>query len=198
MRYSLSLILLSFTSLFSQENKPTKTGYDYGHYFTLQTGFGTTHNAMIAALGYNNYGWVNHVTKSTSAPGLALNYEYFVASRFSVNACLSMNSATLEANAPLMPSQKGRVITWSSRFLIHFLHLKSIKSNLYAGVGAGVGMWSFKPEKTYNQIVNGSIAQFSAPLYLGYRYFFKDNLGATLEVSSFKNNSVSAGLTFRF
>jgi hypothetical protein len=193
------LLFLPFWST-SQNVKPEKTGADYQHYFSLQTGFGFTHKAMSKELGYNNYGWSDNITKQTSAPGLFLNYDYFPAERFSVNACLGYNTATIEGvGGPLLPTQKGRVITWSSRFLIHFLHIKSIKSNLYTGVGLGVGVWSFKPDKTYDQIVNGGArAQFSLPIYLGYRHFFMDNLGATLELSTFQNNLISAGLTYRF
>jgi hypothetical protein len=193
------LFLLPFFGI-SQNTKTETTGSDFQHYFSLQTGFGFTHNAMAKELGYNNYGWSDYITKQTSAPGLFLNYDYFPTERFSVNACLGFNSATIKGNTdPVLPTQKGRVITWSSRFLIHFLHMKSIKSNLYAGVGLGVGVWSFKPDKTYKQIVNGGAnAQFSLPIYLGYRYFFMENLGVTLELSTFRNNLISTGLTFRF
>lgn len=184
----------------AQNVKPEKTGADFQHYFSLQTGFGFTHNAMSKELGYNNYGWSEYITKQSSAPGLFLNYDYFFVERFSVNGCLGYNSAIIEGNGgPLLPTQKGRVITWSSRFLVHFLHTKSIKSDLYTGIGIGIGIWSFKPEKTYDQIVNGGAnAQFSFPFYLGYRYFFMENIGATIELSTFKNNLISTGLTFRF
>lgn len=193
------LIVLPFWAS-SQNTNSGKTGADFQHSFSLQTGFGFTHQAMSKELGYNNYGWSEYITKQSSAPGLFLNYDYLFVKRFSVNACLGYNSATIEGNGgPLLPQQKGRVITWSSRFLVHFLHTKSIKSDLYAGVGLGIGVWSFKPEKTYNQIVNGGAnAQFSFPIYLGYRYFFMDNLGVTLELSTFRNNLISTGLTYRF
>lgn len=202
MKKPLLQIILIFIPLvvLSQNTKSEKTGADFQHSFSLQTGFGFTSNAMAKELGYNNYGWSDYITKQTSAPGIFLNYDYFFVERFSVNACLGYNSATIKGSAdPVLPSQKGRVITWSSRFLIHFLHLKSIKSDLYTGVGLGVGVWSFKPEKTYQQIVNGGAnAQFSFPIYLGYRYFFMENLGATFELSTFRNNLVSVGLSFRF
>ncbi len=202
MKNQLLHFLLFFIPIwgYSQNVKPEKTGEDFQHSFSLQTGFGFTHSAMSKELGYNNYGWSDNITKQSSAPGLFLNYDYFFIERFSVNACLGYNSATIEGvGGPLLPTQKGRVITWSSRFLVHFLHTKSIKSDLYTGIGLGVGIWSFKPEKTYDQIVNGGAnAQFSIPIYLGYRFFFMENLGATLELSTFKNNLISTGLTFRF
>lgn len=194
----IALLFLPFW-VTSQNVKPEKTGTDFHHSFSLQSGFGFTHTVMSKELGYNNYGWTQYITKQSSAPGLFLNYDYLFVDRFSVNGCLGYNTATLEGNGgPVLPIQKGRVITWSSRFLIHFLHTKSIKSDLYTGVGLGVGIWSFKPEKTYDQIANGGAnAQFSIPIYLGYRYFFMENLGATLELSTFKNNMISAGLTYR-
>lgn len=202
MKTKLLQIVLMFLPFLgtSQNAKPEKTGADFQHYFSLQTGFGFTHSAMSKELGYNNYGWSDNITKQSSAPGLFLNYDYFFDDRLSVNACLGYNSATIEGvGGPLLPTQKGRVITWSSRFLVHFLHMKSIKSDLYTGIGLGVGVWSFKPDKTYDQIVNGGAnAQFSFPIYLGYRYFFMDNLGVTFELSTFRNNLLSAGLTFRF
>lgn len=202
MNKSLSAILILFFPffIFSQKEQSDKTGEDFQHYFSLQTGFGFTSSAMAKELGYNNYSWSDYITKQSSGPGLFLNYDYFFVKRFSVNACLGYNSATIEGNTdPVLPTQKGRVITWSTRFLVHFLHLKSIKSDLYTGVGIGVGVWSFKPEKTYDQIVyGGANAQFSIPIYLGYRYFFMENLGATFELSTFRNNMVSAGLSFRF
>ena len=195
------LILISFCPLFhfAQESKPQKTGEYYEHYLTLQTGFGRTHLAMSDALGYNNYGWESNIVNQSSSPGLFLNYDYYWTRRFSVNACLGMNTAKISGNAyPVMPIQKGRVITWSTRLLVHFLHVKSLRSNLYFGAGVGIGIWSFKPDKNLEQIYNGSNAQFSLPIFLGYRYFFLDNLGATLELSTFNNNHISAGLTFRF
>jgi hypothetical protein len=193
------LLIIPFGA-FSQNVKPERTGTDFQYYFNLQTIFGFTHNAMSKELGYNNYGWSDYITKQSSAPGLMLNFDYFFVERFSVGGYLGYNSATIEGNGgPLLSVQKGRVITWNTRFLVHFLHMKSIKSDLYTGIGLGVGIWSFKPDKTYDQIVyGGANAQFSFPIYLGYRYYFMDNLGATFELSTFKNNLINAGLTFRF
>lgn len=186
------LLFLPFWAA-SQNVKTEKTGEDYQNYFTIQTGLGMT-GAVLADLKGSS-------ASTSSGPNLYLNYEYMpTASRFSANICIGMSTGRL-SNTNYLNQQvitRGRILTWSSRGLVHFLHKKSIKHDLYTGLGLGIGLVSLKGPNDDKFELSSTDVQFILPFYAGYRYFFKNSLGATIELSTFKNCMVSAGLTFRF
>lgn len=186
------LLFLPFWTI-SQNVKPEKTGEDFQNYFTLQTGLGMT-GAVLADL-------MGSTASTSSGPNLYLNYEYIPwGGRFSANICIGMSTGRLSNTNYLnqLVITRGRILTWSSRGLVHFLHKKSIKHDLYTGLGLGIGLISLKGPNDDEFELSSTDVQFILPFYAGYRYFFRDNLGATIELSTFKNCMISTGLTFRF
>lgn len=198
MKNQLLHFLLFFIPIwgYSQSTPAVKTGEDYQHYFTLQTGLGMTGAVLNDLLGSNS-----GTTKTSSGPNLYLNYEYIPwGGRFSANACIGMSTGKVSNTNSFnqLFITRGRILTWSTRGLVHFLHKKSIKHDLYGGLGLGIGLVSLKGMNDDKFELSSTDVQFILPFYAGYRYFFRDNLGATIELSTFKNCLISTGLTFRF
>jgi len=190
----ITLLFLPFWAT-SQGDAKVKTGEDYQSYFTLQTGLGMT-GAVLADM----WGSPSNST-SSSGPNLYLNYEYIPwGGRFSANICLGMSTGKIKSADSFLQlsTTRGRILTWSSRGLVHFLHKKSIKHDLFTGLGLGIGLISLKGPNDDQFELSSTDVQFILPFYAGYRYFFRDNLGATIELSTFKNCMISTGLTFRF
>ncbi|MBU3660121.1 MAG: hypothetical protein FGM14_09640 [Flavobacteriales bacterium] len=197
MNKSLSAILILFFPflIFSQKEQSDKTGEDFQHYFTFQSGVGMT-GAVLA----DTWNSPSNSTSSTG-PNLFLNYDYIPwGGRVSANICIGMSTGKTKSTDSFqqLTITRGRILTWSTRGLVHFLHKKSIKHDLYTGLGLGIGLISLKGPNDDKFELSSTDVQFNLPFFLGYRYFFMENLGATFELSTFRNNLVSVGLSFRF
>jgi|GEM_PF-6062129 len=202
------LTLLLFSQLgitiFSQE-KPEKTGEDFEHIVSLQSGLNFTTGIALAYLE-DTYDYSGEITSTNSSPGLTLNWDYRAVGRLSVNGFISYNKVKVvhKTNSNFyaeegLTDQNITGITWGSRFALNLLYKKSFRSHLYIGAGLYVCLWSAKPDRTYKQIVNGNAgAKLGLPFFVGYRYFFTEHFGATVELSSYWNNVASAGISYRF
>lgn len=186
---TLSCIALSG---FSQK----KPGNTYNNSISLQTGLSKAHLFMTNDL-YGEYDQSEY-SKISNLPSLFARWDY--GRVLSVSFELGVNKTKVTR---ILTTTEGTAFVFGTRAAFHWLENGlgrkifntegSPKLDVYTGLGFYIAGWTYYPRN-----INALGVQLALPISVGARYYFSERFGALLEVSSFQNNLLSAGLSFRF
>ncbi|MEQ8549460.1 MAG: hypothetical protein RIC03_16225 [Cyclobacteriaceae bacterium] len=186
---------------------------DYNNSITLQGGLSMAHLFMLQDVGLVDAETYGSYEKG-NLPGVFARWEHGRAVSVSFDLGINKSEFTYTPRPgnfgggeySSKSTYTGIGYHFGTRFVGHLLENKlgrklingegEPKVDLYLGLGFYFGGWSYTPEKEWDS--EGTGFQIGLPLIIGGRYYFSDRFGMCLEATSYMNNMLNIGLSYRF
>jgi hypothetical protein len=176
---------------------------EFNNVITLNGGVSAVSKVQCRMFYGDNWKDYQYGYNKSSSPSFGIDWDYGLGDRVSIGVYFKYaqtRSEKIHADpAYYYPTFKSQAYAFGGRCLFHF-YKKQKKSDVYAGLGLGIVGWGHQmnPEDIYFLVSAQEVLNVQVPIVIGYRYYFKERLAGTAELSTSFMSKINIGLSYRF